>query len=626
MKHKPFLLIYILSCFILCCLIIACNNNNNQSPGNTANKMIDTAAVKEMGKSVFAANCKSCHGNPAFPKAPSPEAMAAMQPRVILNVLDYGKMKQQASSLSQEQREAVAQYITNKMLKTIVMADSAYTKFSLANNGNKEYDYSGWGGNLEGTGFRTTQQAGIDSQNVKTLYLKWSFAFPDESDVRSKPAIVGDWLIVGSQSGEVYALNRNTGKIGWHVTAANGLRSGVVVNKDGNNITAYFVDASTYAYAVNVKTGKILWSTRAGVDPLAMNTGTPVVYANKLFVPISSIEVAVAADSNYACCTSSGGVTALDAKTGNFIWYHRVIADTATKQGDKKNSKPFFGPSGAPVWCSPTVDTKRNLLYIGTGENYTRPTTNTSDAIQAIDITTGKLVWNFQATESDAWNLACPVLVNCPAKQGSDLDFGMAPLLVTGTDGKDRLIVGQKAGVVYALSPDNGSLLWKTRVGRGGALGGIHWGMASDGKNVYAANADNKIALDPHDSTMHPSPGVYALDVVTGKVIWKAASPDVEGSQSYLGANSAAPAVVPGVVFAGSLDGNIRAYSTSNGSVLWDFNTIRKYNTVNGVEGNGGSLDSPSPVIANGMLYVNSGYSQFGEKAGNVLLAFEVRK
>ncbi|HVZ98026.1 MAG TPA: hypothetical protein VG847_14185 [Chitinophagaceae bacterium] len=132
--------------------------------------------------------------------------------------------------------------------------------------------------------------------------------------------------------------------------------------------------------------------------------------------------------------------------------------------------------------------------------------------------------------------------------------------------------------------------------------------------------------FDPDDSSIHPAPGIYALDVITGKVVWKAPAPPVEGKESYLAANSAAPIVVPGVVFAGSLDGYIRAYATTDGHLLRGFNTIQKYQTVNGIAGNGGSLDGAAPVIADGMLYVNSGYSQFGEKAGNVLLAFEVKK
>jgi polyvinyl alcohol dehydrogenase (cytochrome) len=586
----------------------------------------DTAAINAMGKAVFAKTCVACHGNPTFPKAPSLSALAAIEPRVILNALDNGKMKQQASALTEQQREAVAQFITNKLLKTTVMPEEAYAAFSFTGKGNFLHDYSGWGGNLEGTGYRTAAQAGITAANVSSLQLKWAFAFPDASEVRSKPAIAGDWLIVGSQSGEVYALNRETGKIGWHITATTAIRSGIVVVKNAGAVTAYFADAATYTYAVDVKRGKILWSMRAGIDPLAMNTGTVAVYGGKVFVPISSMEVVMAADNNYNCCTSSGGVAALDSKTGNALWFHRVVTAKAVPQGKKKNGKPFYGPSGAPVWCSPTIDAKRGLLYIGTGENYTEPVTNSSDAIQAIDIKTGRLVWNFQATKHDAWNVACPVLVNCPGNKGRDLDFGMAPVLAKGIDGKERLLAGQKSGMVYALEPKSGRLLWKTRIGKGGMLGGIHWGMAADGRNIYAANADNSLGLNPDDPKKPASPGIYALDMITGKVIWATPSPQVPGKESYLGANSAAPAVIPGIVFAGSLDGHIRAYATIDGHIIWDYNTIQKYETTNGLKGKGGSIDGPAPVMADGMLFVNSGYAQFGEKPGNVLLAFEVKK
>lgn len=608
--------------------LYACNNGGNKNANDsthTEGKVKDTAAVKAMGKEVFTTLCSNCHGNPAFPKAAAADALAAMEPRVVLNALDNGIMKQQAGNLTEEQREAVAQYVTGKMLKTVVMPASAYTNFSFE-DADTLHSYSGWGGNLASTGFRTTEQAGITTANVGSLTLKWSFAFPDQSDVRSKPAIAGDWLIVGSQSGDVYALNRQTGKIGWRITAADGLRGGITVANSGDSVIAYFADGRTNAYAVDVKSGKILWSVHTGQDDLSMCTGTVTVYGGKVFVPISSIEVAVAADSNYNCCTSSGAVAAVDSRTGTPLWYHRIVQDSAKAQGKKSNGKPFYGPSGAPVWCSPTVDAKRSLLYIGTGENYTEPTTNTSDAIQAIDINTGNVVWNFQATQHDAWNLACPVIVNCPGNKGRDLDFGMAPILVTGEDGKERLLAGQKSGVVYALSPDNGKLLWKTRIGKGGALGGIHWGMATDGKYIYAANADNSLALNTDDATVKASPGIYALDIVNGKIIWSSPAPVVAGDRPFLAANSAATAVIPGIVFAGSNDGHIRAFATNDGRVLWDYNTAQKFTGINGLEGNGGSIDGPAPVMANGMLYVNSGYAQFGELAGNMLLAFEVKK
>ncbi|HEY4324741.1 MAG TPA: PQQ-binding-like beta-propeller repeat protein [Mucilaginibacter sp.] len=586
----------------------------------------DTAAIHALGRSVFSKNCSACHGNPAFPKAPSLNALSALDPYVVLDALNGGKMRQQAKALTEQQREAVAQFVTNKPLKKAVMPAQAYTDFSFHGNGDDLHDYSGWGGNLEGTGFRTAGQSGITKANVSTLRLKWAFAFPDASEIRSKPAIVGDWLIVGSQSGEVYALNRLTGKIGWHVKASGAIRSGIVIEKKAGAVTAYFADAGTHIYAVDVKSGKVLWRVLAGKDLYPMNTGTLAVHNGKLLVPISSFEVVVAADSGYNCCKTSGALAALDSKTGEKLWYHRVIPDAATAQGKKKNGKPFYGPSGAPVWCSPTVDQKRGLVYIGTGENYTLPTTNTSDAIQAIDIKTGKLVWNFQATSSDAWNGACPVIINCPSDTGKDFDFGMAPILVTGKDGTERLLAGEKSGVVYALAPETGKLLWKTRIGKGGMLGGIHWGMASDGKYVYAANADNTVGLNTDDSHIPPKPGIYKIDVISGKVSWYTPAPAVPGVDSKLAVNSAAPVLVPGLVFAGSLDGHIRAYETANGHIIWDYNTAQKYKTVNGLKGEGGSIDSAAPVISNGMLFVNSGYGQFGEKPGNVLLAFEIAK
>ena len=301
-----------------------------------------------------------------------------------------------------------------------------------------------------------------------------------------------------------------------------------------------------------------------------------------------------------------------------------MITDPANETGKKRNGKPFYGPSGAPVWCSPTIDTKRGLIYIGTGENYSQPATNSSDAIQALDIKTGKLIWNFQATGEDTYNVACPIFINCPEKPGPDLDFGMAPLLVKRKDGTEILLAGQKSGVVYALTADKGELIWKTRIGKGGMLGGIHWGMASDGINIYAANADNSIGLDKKDSSHKASPGVYALDLFTGKVIWGTASPACTDTKNCLPFNSSAPAVVPGIVFAGSLDGHMRAYSAGKGKILWDYNTAKDYGTVNGIPAKGGSIDGPAPVMADGMLYVNSGYGMFGQMPGNVLLGFVV--
>jgi polyvinyl alcohol dehydrogenase (cytochrome) len=585
-----------------------------------------TDSTKTIGKNAFYLTCQACHKDTMNSRAPGISILGAMTPRAILAALDKGKMRQQATALSEAQRLAIAEWLTNSEIKPIVFPKEAYARMSIPDNYAAASGYSGWGGNWSGTGFRTTQQAGISQKNVHSLQLKWAFAFPDGTVIRSKPALVGDWLIAGSQFGDLFAINRHTGKIGWHFMASSAIRGAIVTVAKGNRITAYFADYSSNAYAVDVRTGRQRWSRRAGFEQQSATTGSVAVADGMVFVPITSVEVVSAANGNYNCCNSSGGVVALDAENGHEIWHYRVIRQSAVQTGKKKNGKPFYGPSGAPVWCSPTIDKKRGLLYIGTGENYTSPATDNSDAVEAIDMRTGKLVWNFQATRGDTYNTACPLFYNCPEKIGPDLDFGMAPMLVTRQDGKEMLVAGQKSGVVYALSPQSGKLIWRTRIGKGGALGGIHWGMATDGVRVYAANADNILALDRSDSTHQATPGLYAIDLKTGKIAWKTATPGSGDRKNYLAANSAAPAVIPGIVFAGALDGHIRGYATGNGKILWDFGTATTFETSDGIKGKGGSLDGPAPVLAHGMLFVNSGYGMFGQKEGNVLLAFEVGK
>lgn len=580
--------------------------------------------LRAMGKRIFYATCYACHKDTIGNVAPGYSVMTTMTPRAVLASMDNGKMRQQAAELSETERKAVAEWLTNSELKTTVIPKEAYTTFSIHEKAQSAFDYSGWGGNIAGTGFRSAEQAGISLSNVNSLQLKWAFAFPDATIIRSKPAVVGEWLIVGSQFGDLFAINRKTGKPGWHFAASAAIRGAIVIQKIGNSITAFFADFSTNVYAIDVKTGKQLWYKRAGIDAQSATTGSVAVYDGKVFVPITSTEVGAAANGDYNCCFSSGGVVALDAHTGKEIWQHRVIAETARRTDKKKNGKFFYGPSGAPVWCSPTIDVKRGLVYIGTGENYTYPTTNTSDAIQALDIKTGKLIWNFQATSGDAYNVACPFFVNCPEKPGPDFDFGMAPILVKRKDGKDVLLAGQKSGIVYALSPANGKEIWQTRIGKGGKLGGIHWGMATDGENVYATNADNILAIDKSDSSSKASPGIYALDLFTGKVIWETPTPGCADKKDCLPFNSSAPAVIPGIVFAGSLDGHIRGYATKDGKILWDFDTAKDYNIINGIKAKGGAIDGPAPVMADGMLFVNSGYGMFGQMAGNILLAFAV--
>lgn len=601
---------------------------SNQKKPVEVKAMVATPAIlqdtiKETGRRIFFSHCNTCHKDSVINIAPGLTIMSGMSTRSIVSSLTNGKMRQQGSVLSANERIAVAQWITNSPLKETAFPDDAFTPFALATKTPAVFDHSGWGNNKEGTGYRSTQQAGISKGNVKTLKLKWAFAFPDASIMRAKPAVIDNWLIVGGQFGDVIAINRKTGKMGWRYTAAAAVRGAISVVRSGNAITAYFADYSTNTYAIDVRTGKMIWNKRAGYEAQSSTTGSVAVHNGIVYVPISTIEVGAVFNGNLDCCFSSGGVVALDAKTGKEVWRHR-ITPKATESGKKRNGKPGYGPSGVPVWCSPTIDAKRGRLYIGTGQNYSYPATKTSDAIQALDLNTGKVIWTFQATANDMYNVACPFMVNCPDPPGPDVDFGMAPMLVKRKDGTEILVVGQKSGVVHALTTE-GKILWQTRVGKGGTLGGIHWGMSTDGEYAYAANSDNIIGIDRRDSSYPVSPGVYAFDLQNGNVIWKAPTPACT-QRNCLKGNSAAPLSLPGLVIAGALDGHIRAYDNTNGNILWDFDTRQEYQTVNGIAGKGGAIDGPPPVVADGMLYVNSGYGMFGQWPGNVLLAFEVER
>ncbi|MET0242259.1 MAG: PQQ-binding-like beta-propeller repeat protein [Flavitalea sp.] len=581
--------------------------------------------TKRSGREIFITACSSCHRDSSAILAPGTSVLSAMTPRMILTSLQTGKMQVQGKTISDEEKQTVAEYLTGQKIKESSMPSTAYEKFSISNKPANPTEHSGWGNDLAATGFRSTAASRITKQNVGSLNLKWSFAFPDAAMMRTKPAIIDNWMLIGTQFGEVYALNRYTGKIGWIFNAGAAIRGAITVQRTGKKIIAYFTDFSTNTYALDVLTGKAIWSKRAGFETMSSTTGSVAVANGLVLVPITSVEVSAAVNGNYPCCFSSGGLVAIDASTGTVKWTHRVIEEKAKAAGTKKNGKPFYGPAGAPVWSSPTVDLKRGLVYIGTGENYSNPTTGSSDAIQAINLKTGKLVWNFQATDNDAYNTACPVFVNCPEKSGPDLDFGMSPMIVKTTAGKELLVVGQKSGIVFGISPENGKKIWSLRVGKGGMLGGIHWGMASDGKQVFAANADNMNAIDKRDSSVKPSPGLFAIDPLTGKLNWSYKAPACDQKFCFNG-NSAAPVSTTGLVFAGSLDGMIRAHDANSGEVLWEFNTAITYEDVNGIKGKGGSIDGPAPVLADGYLYVNSGYGAFGQAGGNMLLAFEVRK
>jgi polyvinyl alcohol dehydrogenase (cytochrome) len=219
-------------------------------------------------------------------------------------------------------------------------------------------------------------------------------------------------------------------------------------------------------------------------------------------------------------------------------------------------------------------------------------------------------------------------VANCPDPEGPDFDFGQPPILVPRPDGGRALVLGQKSGEAHAVDPDNeGAVLWRTRVGEGGVLGGSEWGSASDGLNLYVAISDldfggaNPVGVGPDPTS---GGGLHAIRIGDGSVAWSA-PPAVCGERPRCSPAQMAPvSVVPGAVFSGAYDGVMRAYSTTDGRVLWSYDTAREFATVNGVAARGGSIDTGGPAIAHGMVLTTSGNGTWGGQRGNVLLAFSV--
>src|ERR1700733_6683038 len=330
-------------------------------------------------------------------------------------------------------------------------------------------------------------------------------------------------------------------------------------------------------------------------------------------------------DPKYGCCTFRGSVVALDGGTGKKIWQSFTILEAVKPTPKNPAGTQEFGPSGAGVWSTPTIDERLGGLYVATGDNYSDPPTKTSDAILALELKTGELIWSQQLTENDAFNNGCvtPQRTNCPEKGGPDFDFGQPPILVQVGEGKRALVIGQKSGMVHAVDPDQkGKILWQTRAGEGSALGGSQWGSASDGQKVYVAISDVGLGGVPDPKspqafrlTLDPKKGggLHALDLKTGKIVWSAKPAPCGGGRTDCSpAQSAAVTTIPGAVFSGSVDGHLRSYSAATGEVIWDTDTAREFEAVNGKPARGGSMDAAGPAIVNGVVLVNSGYGQWG--------------
>lgn len=395
----------------------------------------------------------------------------------------------------------------------------------------------------------------------------------------------------------------------------------------------YVGDATGQVRAIDAATGTQRWVTRVDPHMTAIVTGTPQLHGGVLYVGVSSYESAMPLQPKYACCSFRGSVLALDAATGRHLWQTYTIDETPTVTGTSKSGADVRGPSGAAVWSTPTIDERLGRLYVGTGNNYSEPQSARSDAVIAMDLKTGKIVWSKQFTANDGYNVSCdvPGKYNCPSSDGPDADVGQPPMLITLPRGGRALLVGAKSGILRSLDPDrDGAQRWEYRVGPGGKLGGLHWGSATDGSRVFAAYGGQ--LTDPVVDSAAPGGfrlvanpkvggGLVAINVSTGALLWRAPAPICDATAGCSPAQSAAITVADGVVWSGALDGHLRGYDAATGRVRWDENTRRTYSAVNG-SASGGSIDVAGPVVVGATLFVGSGYAMYGGMPGNVLLAY----
>jgi polyvinyl alcohol dehydrogenase (cytochrome) len=590
------------------------------------------------GAAIYKERCAKCHDMPAA-RVPSLATIKEMTGEAVYIALSNGAMKTEAAGLSTAEIFSLIGYIgpagTHAAPQAFNPTCKAEAPFRVDA---KSPAWNGWSPSVTNYRFQDAAAAKLTVSDVGKLKVKWAFNLGDGTVARSQPAVVGGRVFIGTATSAVYALDADSGCTRWGFQAApGGIRSGVTVGEANGTPAVFFGDASATMYALNAQTGALIWKVRPVDHFTSTITGTARYYKSVVYQPIASFEEALGGDPKFQCCSFRGSVVALDAGTGKKLWQTFTIAEAAKPTRKSAAGTQQFGPSGASVWSSPTIDEKLGVLYVATGDNYSDPPTQTSDAILAMDLKTGALEWSKQLTANDAFNTGCsiPIPGNCPESKGPDFDFGQPPILVDLGAGKRALVIGQKSGMVHAVDPDDkGKILWQTRVGAGSALGGSQWGSAADAKNVYVAISDVAIGGAPDAKAPggfrlvldgKKGGGLRAINLESGKSVWDAkVTPCADGRTDCSPAQSAAVTAIPGLVFSGSVDGHLRAYSASTGEMLWDTDTEREFQTVNGKPAHGGSLDAAGPAVVNGMLFVNSGYGQWGGMPGNVLLAFSV--
>lgn len=575
------------------------------------------------GEQLYVQFCSACHDHPQE-RIPSRALIAKHTPDEVMQILVSGAMRAQAAGLNMNDRVAVATFLTGKPPTGSVSlppeANRCAGQGAAGLAGGAGSSWNGWGRDLENSRFQPNP--GLTAAAVPHLKVRWAFGYR-ASYIYGQPTVVAGRVYVTSSAGRVYSLNAQSGCTYWTFDASGAVRTAVSVIPAHGAAATVFGDDTATVYALDASSGRLLWRRKLATHPDARITGAPVFYGGRVYVPVSSLEELSAAAPGYECCKFRGSVAALEARDGKVIWQTYTIDEVARPYRMSANGVQLYGPAGGSVWSAPTLDPRRELLYVGTGNSYTDVPTRHTDSVMALDMRTGAIRWVNQLRARDNYVVPCDSAATagkgaCPEVLGPDADFGTSPILRRLATGGEVLLTGAKSGKVYALEPATGRQVWAAQVGAGSALGGLEWGSAADGAQMYAAISDA--------ATARPG-GLVSLRIRDGKQVWRTDPPPAVcswGTRSCGAAQSQAVSAMPGVVFSGSQDGHLRAYAAGDGRVIWDFDTARSFPTVNGVAAAGGSLDNGGATIAGGMVYVNSGYGRILGQPGNVLLAFGV--
>lgn len=588
------------------------------------------------GRAVYNRSCAMCHERSQETRAPALVALRQLDAAHIRHALMEGAMQAQGRALTQQDLAQVIEYLADPAVGQHDWIDA-----NTCSNDRRAVDLSmpatvaTFGFGLDSKRRMTASEAGLASGDLERLELEWAIGFPQTSTMRSQPVVVGSTLFISvGDTSRVYALDTDTGCVKWTYVSETPLRTALTYGEVGPDRRKVLLvgDVTRRLLQLDAETGRLIWEQDVRLFDRSRPSAAPLIYDGKVLMAMSNREASQAPNDNFECCRTHGGVVALDAVTGKRLWVYHTM-EGAIIQGVNAVGVTRWGPSGAPIWANPTIDVKRNQLLVTTGENFSLPATGTSDAIIAIDIATGREKWVFQGTARDAWNSACGTDhsgANCPPETESireDFDFGGAAVVAQTSSGKDIILAGQKSGHIWAVDPDTGKLIWSQRFGRGTTLGGNHMGIAVDDTRVFVPINDsvrpNRIGSN--------EPGMNALDITTGKVLWRwRAMPDCGGGRKARAPRceiwyglSSPPLVIDKSLIASSVDGKILIFDAATGRITWQYDTLRDFKTVNGVAGKGGQIDNGAFLAARGALYVQSGY---GGEPGNVLLKFKPKQ